>query len=101
MKSNSFAPDHTPYYLRGARMLKKLARWAVIARTIVRCYAVLLVGRNYLDYNGIKMLFSGDGDWQEILYHQYFSDWYEKEETFFSKILDAGDTVLDIGANMG
>lgn len=48
-----------------------------------------------------KLLFTGDGDAQEIQYHVKGESWYKKEHNLLSPYISSGDAVIDVGANLG
>jgi FkbM family methyltransferase len=54
-----------------------------------------------IDYGWIRLLYSGDGDWQEVYYHQRQAEWREKELAVFRSLVPPGSTVVDVGANLG
>ncbi|MFB2773253.1 FkbM family methyltransferase [Pelatocladus sp. BLCC-F211] len=58
-------------------------------------------GINYVDYSWIKLIFTDDGDAQEIYYHQNCLKYYANEMPIFLKYIKKEDTVVDVGANMG
>jgi FkbM family methyltransferase len=58
-------------------------------------------GDMYVDYGWIKLLYSGDGDEQEIYYHLYQNRYHEKDMTIFRSLLAPGQTAVDVGANLG
>lgn len=53
------------------------------------------------DYGWIQLPFSGDGDLQEIFYHLNCEAWYRKERALLADHVRLGDTVVDVGANIG
>lgn len=58
-------------------------------------------GNFFVDYGGIKLIFSNDGDLQELYYHLHCKEYFENEKRIFQKYLHAGDTAIDVGANLG
>lgn len=58
-------------------------------------------GRDFIDYGWIKLLYTGDGDLQEIYYHLDQARWYDKDLTIFRSLVAPGQTVIDVGANLG
>lgn len=74
---------------RDAKLLELRAQRALARRPIVR------------DYGWIRLPFVGDGDRQEILYHLHGHDWHRNERDQLEGVLRPGDTVVDVGANMG
>ena len=54
-----------------------------------------------MDYDWIRLLYSGDGDYQEIAYHRNQSQWHEKDLMVFRSLLAPGQTAIDVGANLG
>lgn len=55
----------------------------------------------FVDYGWIKLLYSGDSDTQELVYHLNQARWYEKDMNVFRSLLAPGQTALDVGANVG
>jgi FkbM family methyltransferase len=49
----------------------------------------------------MRLGFSDDGDLQELLYHTYCRDWHDNERTLLKDFVSQGQTVIDVGANMG
>lgn len=60
-----------------------------------------LVGDFDVDYGWIRLPFTGDGDWQEVVYHQHQAEWREKDLFVFRSLVPPGSTVVDVGANLG
>jgi FkbM family methyltransferase len=60
-----------------------------------------ITGDFHIDYGWIRLPFSGDGDWQEVYYHQHQAEWREKDLMVFRSLVPPGSTVVDVGANMG
>ena len=58
-------------------------------------------GELFVDYGWIKLLYSGDSDDQELVYHLNQERWYEKDMNVFRSLVSPGQTVLDVGANLG
>ncbi|HST54672.1 MAG TPA: FkbM family methyltransferase [Solirubrobacteraceae bacterium] len=58
-------------------------------------------GEVFVDYDWIKLLFSDDGDRQELYYHVNQREWHAKDMAFYSRHIQPGSTVVDVGANMG
>jgi len=58
-------------------------------------------GDLFIDYGWIKLLFSDDRDRQELYYHLRQRDWHAKDMAFYSRHIEPGSTVVDVGANMG
>jgi len=54
-----------------------------------------------IDYGWIRLAFSGDGDWQEVFYHQHQAEWRDSALTVFRGLVPPGSTVVDVGANIG
>jgi FkbM family methyltransferase len=54
-----------------------------------------------IDYGWIRLPYSGDGDWQEVYYHQHQAEWRDKELAIFRSLVPPGSTVVDVGANLG
>src|SRR4051812_19690833 len=55
----------------------------------------------FVDYGDIKLLYSGDGDLQEIHYHLNHREWWQHEMQVISPYVQDGDCVVDVGANVG
>lgn len=58
-------------------------------------------GDLFMDYGWIRLLYSADGDEQEIAYHLHEERWYEKDVQVFRSLIAPGDTAIDVGANIG
>jgi FkbM family methyltransferase len=58
-------------------------------------------GDLFVDYGWIRLLYSGDSDWQEISYHMNQERWHEKDLNVFRSLIAPGQTVIDVGANLG
>ncbi len=58
-------------------------------------------GERYVDYGWLKLLFSDDGDKQELYYHAHSSEYYANDFPIYSKLLKPGDVAVDVGANLG
>ena len=58
-------------------------------------------GEMVCDYGWVRLPYSGDGDVQEVIYHLNCQAWYEKERSLLSPYVRQGDTVIDVGANVG
>lgn len=58
-------------------------------------------GDLFVDYGWIRLLYSGDSDDQEILYHLHQKRWYVNEMEVFRNLIGPGQTAIDVGANMG
>jgi len=63
----------------------------------------LLLSRKpiWIDYGRIRLPFHGDGDRQELYYHLYVKEWWDKELRLISPHLKPGAVVIDVGANIG
>jgi len=79
--------------------LARLRRASLLGRLKLR--KKLSNGDLYLDYGWIKLLFSDDGDRQELYYHLNQGLWRSTDLPLFSKYIEPGATVIDVGANMG
>ncbi len=60
-----------------------------------------VAGDLFIDYGWIKLLYSGDGDVQELDYHCNQARWHDKEMHVFRSLIAPGQTVIDVGANLG
>jgi FkbM family methyltransferase len=58
-------------------------------------------GDLFVDYGWIRLLYTGDGDEQEIAYHLNQKRWHEKDVSIFENLLAPGQTAIDVGANLG
>jgi FkbM family methyltransferase len=58
-------------------------------------------GDLFVDYGWGSLIYTNDGDVQELLYHLHQADWYAKDMKAFRGLINRGDTVIDVGANMG
>jgi FkbM family methyltransferase len=58
-------------------------------------------GDLFIDYGWIRLLYSGDGDEQEVAYHLNQHSWREKDMVVFRSLLAPGQTAIDVGANLG
>ncbi len=58
-------------------------------------------GDLFVDYGWIKLLFSDDNDRQELYYHLSQQAWHAKDMAFYSRYVEPGSTVVDVGANIG
>src|ERR1700690_3891326 len=58
-------------------------------------------GGLFIDYGWIRLLYSGDGDEQEVAYHLNQHSWREKDMVVFRSLLAPGGTAIDVGANLG
>jgi FkbM family methyltransferase len=58
-------------------------------------------GELYVDYGWVRLLYSGDGDRQEIAYHLHQAEWHRHDMHAFRSLIAPGQTVVDVGANMG
>lgn len=55
----------------------------------------------FVDYGWIKLLFSDDGDFQEVLYHVNCLEYYQNDMKLYQKYIKPGDRVIDVGTNLG
>jgi|SRR5579884_1470587 len=53
------------------------------------------------DHGWIKLLYSNDGDAQELRYHGHCLEDYRHDMAIFRDLVHPGDVVLDVGANLG
>ena len=53
------------------------------------------------DYGWIRLPSSGDGDLQEVYYHLHCQAWYREEFARLVPHVRPGDTVVDVGSNLG
>jgi FkbM family methyltransferase len=49
----------------------------------------------------MKLAFSNDGDLQEVMYHVNCRQWHNTERELLSKYIKSGQTLIDVGANIG
>jgi FkbM family methyltransferase len=55
----------------------------------------------FVDYGEISLLFTNDGDRQELRYHLNAEVWYQKEKRILEPLIQRGATAVDVGANSG
>jgi hypothetical protein len=55
----------------------------------------------FIDYGWARLLYSGDGDAQEVSYHLHAEEWHRNEVSAFGALLYEGGTAIDVGANQG
>jgi FkbM family methyltransferase len=55
----------------------------------------------FVDYGWIRLLYTGDGDVQELDYHINCLAWYRQDLAVYRQYLGPGDTAVDVGANLG
>jgi FkbM family methyltransferase len=55
----------------------------------------------FVDYGWIRLLYTGDGDVQELEYHMNCLPWHRKDIAGYRQYLRPGDTAVDVGANLG
>jgi FkbM family methyltransferase len=72
-----------------------------IKRALLDLKKRLRTGDLFIDYGWIRLLYSADSDDQELAYHLNQERWYEKDMNVFRSLIAPGQTVLDVGANMG
>jgi FkbM family methyltransferase len=58
-------------------------------------------GDLYVDYGWGNLIYSGDGDAQELLYHLHQREWYSQDMEVLRPLVAPGMTVVDVGANLG
>lgn len=58
-------------------------------------------GDLYVDYGWGSLIYSGDGDAQELLYHLHQREWYRQDMAVLRPLVAPGMTVVDVGANLG
>ena len=89
--------------LSGRRLARTAATKSGRAATLGKLKARkrLAGGDVFVDYGWIKLLFSDDGDRQELHYHVHQHEWHAKDMAFYSRHIKPGSTVVDVGANMG
>ena len=71
------------------------------ARTLLEARRRRTGGDLFVDYGWIKLLYSGDGDMQEVSYHMNQAQWHDKDMLAFRSLLAPGQVAIDVGANMG
>ncbi len=81
------------------RLTRLLRRYTKLAQ--LRMRKRLSGGECFVDYGWMKLLFSDDGDLQEVFYHQNQRDWYRNDMAVLADLCAPGDTVVDVGANLG
>jgi len=88
---------HLKTRLRQAKAWGQEAYWKFSLQLRHRLYR----GDFYVDYGGIRLLFTNDGDFQELRYHMNAKLWFDHERETLKPWLKQGDTVIDVGANTG
>lgn len=76
----------------------------VVRRTRIRLNALSNRegGTAWADYHGLKFPYHPDcQDEQETLYHAFFREWFQDTKRLFEPYVKPGQTVIDVGANMG
>jgi FkbM family methyltransferase len=58
-------------------------------------------GDLFIDYGWVKLLYSGDGDVQEIAYHLHQAEWHRHDMHVLRSLVGPGETAIDVGANLG
>lgn len=58
-------------------------------------------GDVFVDYGWGGLIYSGDGDAQELLYHLHQREWHRQDLAVLRPLLAPGMTVVDVGANLG
>jgi FkbM family methyltransferase len=84
------------------RIFKRLHGVLIVHFARIKClYFKYVLRREWIEYGGVKMIISLDGDLQELYYHARFRDWHKKEYNLLNRLIKAGDKVIDVGANYG
>ena len=56
----------------------------------------------WVSYDDVEFPYhSHSTDEQELLYHAFFDEWFKATELLYAAHIKPGDTVIDVGANMG
>lgn len=58
-------------------------------------------GDVFVDYGWGSLIYSGDGDAQELLYHLHQGEWHRQDMAALAPLVAPGMTVVDVGANLG
>jgi FkbM family methyltransferase len=58
-------------------------------------------GEIIVDHGKYKFNFYGGGDRNEILYHTFWEKMFDEEKKIISKFIKRGDSVIDVGGNLG
>jgi FkbM family methyltransferase len=58
-------------------------------------------GELFVDYGWGGLIYSGDGDAQELIYHLHQREWHREIFGVLAPLVGPGDTVVDVGANLG
>ncbi len=58
-------------------------------------------GDRFADYGWIKLIYSDDGDVQELTYHMHDAEYHQNDLPVYSAMLKPGDAAIDVGANLG
>src|SRR4051812_3526773 len=75
-----------------------LFAWVLVSLKVRRLFSR---GDLFVDYGWAKILFSDDGDDQELTYHHHQREYEQTERAILSRYVAEGDTVVDVGANIG
>lgn len=81
------------------RAVRKVRNGTTLARLESR--KALAGGQVCINYGWMKLLYTGDGDRQELAYHQNQRAWRAHEMAVFSRHVARGAVVADVGANLG
>lgn len=73
-----------------------------VARSRLRALGKKRSSTIWVAYGDIEFPYHSDNDdEQELLYHAFFEEWFKATELLFAPYVKSGDTVIDVGANMG
>jgi FkbM family methyltransferase len=101
-REHAVTQANRPSYSASVHMSHALARARREAKRMQLGARRLRVrGDLYVNYGWIRLLYCGDGDVQEILYHLNQREWRDNEMSALRPILRPGATVVDVGANLG
>jgi len=84
--------------------VERLRQIIVVARTRRRLEALgrKSDGMVWVAYGDVEFPYhTNTADEQELLYHAFFQEWFKATEVQFAEHVKPGDTVIDVGANMG
>ena len=87
----------------GARVIDRLRNRARrdTQRLILRRLHDRADGDLFVDYGWGGLIYSGDGDAQELMYHLHQREWHREIFAVLGPLVGPGDTVVDVGANLG
>ena len=73
----------------------------VAAKAYLSLRSRLSGGTFWIDLDGIKLPFHGDGDLQEIYYYLDGKEWWDQGLPLMARYIRPGGVAIDVGANLG